>query len=66
MENGNTTLSAEAQKAIKRIKTIRTFSDRTGLITRDEQIKILLNLDDNDILAVADALGLKRPAQAVR
>ena len=53
---GNTVLSSSAQKAIKRIRTLRALSDKTGIITRDEQIKILLALDDEDVLAVADAI----------
>ena len=59
---GNILLSATAQKAAKRIRTLRELSERTGLITRDEQIKILLALDDEDCLAVADAIGIKRGA----
>ncbi|HKV79541.1 MAG TPA: hypothetical protein VJP02_15440 [Candidatus Sulfotelmatobacter sp.] len=63
--DGNTTLSPNAQKAIKRIRTLRELSDKTGLITRDEQIKILLGLEDDDCLAVADAVGIKRGATNV-
>ena len=59
---GNTLLSTTAQKAVKRIRTLQSLTDKTGLITRDEQIKILLALDDDDCLAVADAIGMKRPA----
>ena len=59
---GNTLLSTTAQKAVKRIRTLQSLTDKTGLITRDEQIKILLTLDDDDCLAVADAIGMKRPA----
>ena len=59
---GNTLLSSTAQKAVKRIRTLQSLTNKTGLITRDEQIKILLALDDDDCLAVADAIGMKRPA----
>jgi len=59
---GNTLLSSTAQKAVKRIRTLRALSQKTGIQTHEEQIKILLNLEDDDCLAVADAIGMKRPA----
>lgn len=62
---GNTTVSPAAQKAIKRLRTLRALSQKTGIITNDEQIKILLALDDDDCLMVADAVGIKRGAANV-
>jgi len=61
MESNNL-LSPTAQKAAKRIRTLRTISQKTGIQTTDEQARILLALDDEDLLAVADAIGMKRPA----
>jgi len=57
MTNGNTTLSTAAQKAIERIRTLRTISQKTGVQTYQEQIRILLTLDNDDALAVADTVG---------
>jgi len=63
MNNGNTTLSPTAQKAVERIRTLQTISQKTGIITRDEQIKILLALENADALAVADVIGRKDGAK---
>jgi hypothetical protein len=56
---GNTLLSTTAQKATKRIRTLRALSQKTGIQTTEEQIRILLALDDEDVLTVADAVGMK-------
>jgi hypothetical protein len=63
MNNGNTSLSATAQKAAERIRTLQIISQKTGIITRDEQIKILLALENADALAVADVIGVKGGAR---
>jgi hypothetical protein len=59
MKDGNTTLSPTAQAATERFRTLRTITQKTGIVTRDEQIKILLALSNEDVLAVIDVLGLK-------
>lgn len=59
MTNGNTTLSSPAQKAVERIRTLRAITEKTGFQTRDEQIRLLLALEDADVLAVIDAVGMK-------
>jgi hypothetical protein len=57
MKDGNTLLSPTAQQAADRIRTLRTLTQKTGIITRDEQIKILFALDNTDLLAVIDQVG---------
>jgi hypothetical protein len=58
--NGNTTLSPTAQKAFQRIRTLQLLTERTGFITKEEQFKILVSLDDADCLAVAEVLHNER------
>jgi len=59
MTNGNTILSAAAQKAAERIRTLQTINQKTGIQTREEQVRILLALENADALAVADVIGVK-------
>jgi len=59
MKDGNTTLSPTALAAAERLRTLRTITQKTGIVTRDEQIKILLALSNEDVLAVIDVVGLK-------
>ena len=63
MNNGNTALSATAQKAVERIHTLQTISQKTGIQTREEQVRILLALENADALAVADVIGRKDGAR---
>jgi len=57
MKDGNTLLSPAAQEATDRIRTLRTLTQKTGIITRDEQIKILFALGNTDLLAVIGQVG---------
>ena len=57
MKDGNTLLSPTAQEAADRIRTLRTLTQKTGIIARDEQIKILFALTNTDLLAVIDQVG---------
>ena len=57
MLNYNTVLSDTARKALERIRALRAVSAKTGLQTFEEQNRILLALENTDMLAVADALG---------
>jgi len=66
MINGNTTLSPAAQKAIDRIKALRTVSHKTGIVTVNEQINTLLTLDSTEMVAVADLLGVWRTPETVQ
>lgn len=61
--NGNTILSATAQKAVERIHTLQAISQKTGIQTREEQVRILLSLENVDALAVADVIGRKDGAR---
>jgi hypothetical protein len=63
MNNGNTLLSDTAQKAVERIRTLQTISQKTGIQTREEQVRILLALENADALAVADVIGVKGGAR---
>jgi len=54
--NGNTNLSPTAQKAFQRIRTLQLLTERTGFITKEEQFKILMSLNDGDCLAVAEIM----------
>jgi hypothetical protein len=49
-------LSPAAQKAVTRIRVLRVLAIRTGLQTKEEQIKILLALPDADCLAASAVL----------
>lgn len=52
----NTLLSQKAVKALKRIITLKELTRRTGLQTTREQGEVLLALNDEDALSVADAI----------
>jgi hypothetical protein len=60
MTDGNTNLSTTALAAIKRIRTLRQASRRTGLATTTEQANVLLALNDTDILAASAVLAEER------
>jgi hypothetical protein len=57
MQNGNTLLTTAAQQAVDRIKTLQAISRKTGIQTYQEQARILLDLSNEDALAVADSIG---------
>ena len=52
----NTVLTAEATEVLKRIRTLREVTKRTGFQTTAEQSKILLALNNDDLLAVSAEL----------
>jgi hypothetical protein len=54
--NGNTTLSPEAQAAIKRVLALREFTRQTGFATVNEQANVMLALSNEDLLAAAKEL----------
>lgn len=58
----NTLLSDPAVKALRRIHTLKALTKKTGMITTREQGEILLALNDDDALVVADALSTERKA----
>jgi hypothetical protein len=61
--DGNTLFSSASTKAVQRIRALRTFTQETGIQTRDEQIKIVLGLDNEDLLDVVKALKLNAVAR---
>jgi hypothetical protein len=56
----NTLLSPDAQTALKRIRTLREITRKTGFQTTDEQFRLLIALPDTDALAVVDLIGRDR------
>jgi hypothetical protein len=56
----NTLLSKEALEALQRIRTLREATKRTGFQTTAEQSKILLALNNNDLLTVSSELAVTR------
>jgi hypothetical protein len=65
MQYGNDNLSEKGRSAVRRIKALRTLSERTGLITKNEQIQVLLSLDPDDMLAAADMVFDKAAVRAL-
>jgi hypothetical protein len=64
MVNGNTTLSDTALRAFQRIKTLRTITAKTGIITVNQQYATIIELADQDALAVAEMLFQDKKAGA--
>jgi hypothetical protein len=56
----NTLLSTEAIETLKRIRALREATKRTGFQTTAEQSKILLALNNDDLLAVSAELSAER------
>lgn len=54
----NSLLSETAVCALKRIRTLRALTNKTGLQTTREQFDVLLALSNEDALAVADELKM--------
>jgi hypothetical protein len=49
-------MSEQMKKAIERIRVLRSLSQKTGIITKSEQIQVLLSLDNEEMMQVADLL----------
>jgi hypothetical protein len=60
MIDGNTKLSPTALEALKRIKTLKEVTKRSGFATVNEQARVLLSLSDPDILDVSAILAAER------
>jgi hypothetical protein len=56
----NRLLSKEALEALQRIRTLREATQRTGFQTTAAQSKILLALNNNDLLTVSSELAVTR------
>jgi DNA polymerase III sliding clamp (beta) subunit (PCNA family) len=64
----NTLLTTEAVEALKRIRALREATKKTGFQTTAEQSRILLSLNNDDLLAVSEELARVRdePAASLR
>jgi hypothetical protein len=56
----NRLLSTEAVEALKRIHALREATKRTGFQSTAEQSKILLALNNDDLLSVSAELSAER------
>lgn len=54
---GNNNLSPTAQEALQRVRALRTLTARTGFQTTAEQSKVILALNNADLLAVSAELA---------
>ena len=47
-------MSEKAKQVLERIRALQQLTQRNGVITKAEQIQLLLTLDNSEMLLVAD------------
>lgn len=66
MIDGNNTLSPAVKTAYERIRTLRAITNKTALQTSQEQFKVLMELGNDDAVALAELMSKDRKAEAGR